>query len=78
MSIQRKIWESRIQNLPENEETEDLQELTFITYVPYKNEKEIGIPFKNDIFGHDENAGLLERQFGLSPIDNISNSEANR
>ena len=44
----------------------------------YKNEKEIGVPFKNDIFGHDENAGLLERQFGLSPIDNISNSEANR
>ena len=44
----------------------------------YKGEKKVGVPFKNNIFGHDENAGLLERQFGLSPFDDISNSEANR
>tara|TARA_R110000824_G_scaffold50875_2_gene141791 strand:- start:29 stop:541 length:513 start_codon:yes stop_codon:yes gene_type:complete len=42
----------------------------------YNGEKKVGNPYTRTIFG--KTAGMLERQFGLSPIDDISNSEANR
>ena len=42
----------------------------------YNEGKKVGNPYTRTVFG--KTASVLERLFGLSPIDDISNSEANR